>query len=188
MWTCGFLPRWKKRWSCKLWFLVCLNTQMHVHHSEIQQGHLCDCRDMWELHKQCVLQTKFVRSLFWGLWAEITGEGQVGSTVHCCCLQKVSCDSFLSPVVLPLHFSGEFCFSNAAGKQSLGSESTAEPLTFWIKESGVAEFFVHLIEKADFQRWLQNSICASDRPPPSHTKCVVLHSDKLIKSDFLEIK
>lgn len=45
-------------------------------------------------------------------------EEQVGSTAHCCCLQ-VSCDSFISPVVLSLHSSGDFCFSNAAGKQSL---------------------------------------------------------------------
>ena len=68
---------------------------------------------------ESVLWPKFVRSRLWGLWAEITDEEQVGNLVHCCRLQEVGLRFISDTYSVALHFSGVFCFNDAAGKQSL---------------------------------------------------------------------
>lgn len=160
MWTCGFLPKWKKkpRWSCELWFLVRLNIQMQVYDSEL---HLCDCRD---LHS--VFWAKFLRShcggdcgqrwLVQDKWAvQHTAAASNKSVVIPFCHCSVASASFRGFLIQQRSWKAEFV---------IREYSRAIDFVFLNKKSRVPEFFVHWIEKVDFQRWLQNRIYASGRP------------------------
>lgn len=180
MWTCGFLHRWKKGWSYELSFLVYLNIQMQVYHSEL---YICDCRDTWDLHS--VLWAKFIRSV---LRRNVGRDYWWRASVLLLPPRSQLWFLAVTCTVAPAFFRGILLQQCSWKAEFLIREySRAIDFVFLNKESGVAEFFAHLIEKADFQRWLLNSICASEtHTPPSHRKCAVLHSDKLIKSNFLE--
>lgn len=144
--------------NVKPWVFGFLVIWIHRYRSVLQR--YSQESSLWlERCTECVLWPKFVRRYLWGLWAGITGEEQVSSLAHCFYHQEVGWWFLSDTYIVPLHFSRFFSFSDVAGKYNLYSVSATEPLPLcFCRCSRVAGFFIHLVWKVDFWRWLQNSI------------------------------
>lgn len=140
----------KKRWSRELWFLVCLSIQMQVYHSEL---HLCDCRDMWDLH-----------SVFWAKFGGNCGQRLCwrASGQYSTLLLPPSQLWFLHlTCCVVLAFFRGFLLQQCSWKAEfvIREYSRAIDFAFLNKKSGVTEFFVRLIERVDFQSSCRTALC-----------------------------